>query len=326
MDKFDRVIRLHNILRTRKTAISLEALRERLECSKPTLHRAIAILRDRFDAPLIFDKNASGYRYVSESNASAFELPGLWFTAAELHALIVMQRLLKELGAGLLEEHLAPLSRRLDNLMRHRNLNLGEAVARLRFPAIAARSPGEAFQIAASATLQRKKLWFEYHARGNDRHSERTVSPQRLVHYRDAWYLDTWDDNSGELRTFSLDRISRPRMLDDSARNILDAELDEHFASGYGIFGGKADKVAVLRFDSERARWVAEETWHPSQEGRRLDDGTYELRVPYRDHRELAMDILRHGPHVRVIEPQSLRDEVKSQLTSALARYASDST
>jgi predicted DNA-binding transcriptional regulator YafY len=61
--------------------------------------------------------------------------------------------------------------------------------------------------------------------------------------------------------------------------------------------------------------------WHPEQLGKHLEDGSYELRIPYRDQRELVMDILRHGPHVLVIEPQSLVDEVKSQLTGALGRY-----
>jgi proteasome accessory factor C len=97
-----------------------------------------------------------------------------------------------------------------------------------------------------------------------------------------------------------------------------------HYASSYGIFGGKADKVAVLRFTKERARWVAEEVWHPEQEGKRLEDGSYELKIFYRDSRELVMDILRHGPDVMVIEPAELVEEVKSQLSKALRRYSKE--
>jgi predicted DNA-binding transcriptional regulator YafY len=47
------------------------------------------------------------------------------------------------------------------------------------------------------------------------------------------------------------------------------------------------------------------------------------LEVPFSDHRELAMDILRHGPHVEVLEPASLRAAVQAQLAAALARYRS---
>ncbi len=293
----------------------------RLECSKSTLYRTINALKDTLHAPVEFDADAGGFRYDVAKGSSAFELPGLWFTPAELQALAVMQRLLKDVGGGLLTEHLGPLSKRLDELTRHRRLNLGEAASRLRFPAIASRPAGPAFQTVASATLQRKKVWIEYHARGTDERSERTVSPQRVTHYRDSWYLDAFDEGKDALRCFAIDRILTATILDQKAMDVADEELDAHYASSYGIFGGQADKVAVLRFTRERARWVAEEVWHPEQQGEWLEDGGYVLRIPYSDQRELVMDISRHGPHVRVIEPQSLVEEVKSQLSGALQRY-----
>ena len=101
-----------------------------------------------------------------------------------------------------------------------------------------------------------------------------------------------------------------------------DAQLDEHLASSYGIFAGRANKSAVLRFSAERSRWVADERWHPSQVGQYLTDGRYELRIPYRDERELVMDILRHGPEVEVVAPQILREELERQLRAALALYS----
>jgi proteasome accessory factor C len=321
MDKFDRIFHLHAILASRKTPIPLEDLTARLECSKSTLYRAIAVLKDTLHAPVEFDAEVGGFRYAAAKGLSAFELPGLWFTPAELQALAVMQRLLKDVGGGLLTEHLGPLSKRLDELTRHRRLNLGEAASRLRFPSIASRPAGPAFQTVASATLQREKVWIQYHARGSDERSERTVSPQRVTHYRESWYLDAWDDDKAALRCFAIDRILKATVLDQRAVDVGDVELDVHYASAYGIFGGQADKVAVLIFTRERARWVADEVWHPEQQGTQLEDGSYELRIPYRDSRELVMDILRHGPHVLVVEPRALVEEVRWQLTEAHRRY-----
>jgi proteasome accessory factor C len=119
----------------------------RLECSKSTLHRTINTLKNHLNAPVVYDANAGGYKY-DRSQGQAYELPGLWFSANELQALAIMQRLLKDAGGGLLEEHLGPLAKRLDELTRHRWLNLGEAATRLRFPALAARPAGEAFNRA----------------------------------------------------------------------------------------------------------------------------------------------------------------------------------
>jgi predicted DNA-binding transcriptional regulator YafY len=201
-------------------------------------------------------------------------------------------------------------------------LNLGEAGSRLRFPSIGARPMGKEFDTVASATLQRRKLWIEYHARSTDARSERTVSPQRITHYRETWYLDAWDEERNGLRSFSMDRIVRATLLDAAAFDVPESELEEHYASAYGIFGGKADKLAVLRFTGEGARWVADEKWHPQQQAEWLPDGRYELRIPYREPRELVMDIMRQGRNVEVLAPDELRERVREELERAADQYS----
>jgi predicted DNA-binding transcriptional regulator YafY len=99
----------------------------------------------------------------------------------------------------------------------------------------------------------------------------------------------------------------------------VSAELD----SSYGIFTGKADKVAVLRFNELAARWVAEEEWHPGVRSEPQADGGVILRIPYKHDTELIMDILRHGPNVEVLGPAMLRKSVGDALAVAAARYAS---
>jgi predicted DNA-binding transcriptional regulator YafY len=321
MDKFDRIFQLHNVLSGRRTAIDGELLMARLECSKATLHRTINALRDALGAPIIFDADAGGYRYDAQAPGTSYELPGLWFSDKELQAMALMRRLLQDAGGGLLEEHLGTLNRRLDELMKHQRLKLGEAATRLRFPALAARPAGKHFGAVCATTLQRHKLWIEYHARSTDERTERTLSPQRVVHYRETWYLDAWDDSRDGLRSFSIDRILHATPLEDKALDVPEATLDEHYTTAYGIFGGKADKVAVLVFTPMRARWVADESWHPQQVSRWLDDGSYELRVPYRESKELLMDILRHGAEVRVMGPEELVVAVKAVARLIIEQY-----
>jgi len=100
--------------------------------------------------------------------------------------------------------------------------------------------------------------------------------------------------------------------------------LDQELAGGYGIFAGAPTATAVLRFSALRARWVADEIWHPAQTARWCDDGSYELSIPYSDPRELAMDILRYGADCEVVAPSSLRELVLCQLRDAVARYSLD--
>jgi predicted DNA-binding transcriptional regulator YafY len=278
-------------------------------------------MKDHLNAPIEWHPELGGYYYRRDTGGGTYELPGLWFNAKELQALLVFDRLLESLEPGLLGEHLAPLARRVTELLEHRRLGLSEAAQRVRVLGMAARPTGEWFSVLASATLQRRKLHIVYHGRGRDKVTERVVSPQRLVHYRDNWHVDGYCELRKGLRTFSVDRVRSARELEETADAIPERELDEYFASSYGIFSGKANKTAVLRFSRERARWVADERWHPQQVGQFLTDGRYELHIPYRDDRELVMDILRHGPDVEVISPDTLRGAVAERLRRALAHY-----
>src|SRR5512145_2734025 len=98
MDKFDRIFQLHAILSARRTPVHLEDLMARLECSRATLYRAVNTLKDQLNAPIAYDAEAGGFYYQRGSQAEAYELPGLWFSARELQALAIMQRLLKDAG------------------------------------------------------------------------------------------------------------------------------------------------------------------------------------------------------------------------------------
>lgn len=294
---------------------------QRLNCSRPTAYRLLNVLRDHLNAPIELDAERGGYLYRADGIEGPYELPGLWFNARELQALVVFERLIESLEPGLLAEHLRPFALRVTELVTHQRLGLSEAARRIRVLAQASRPVGEHFQPLAAATLQRKRLRITYRGRGRDDTTERDISPQRLVHYRDNWYLDAWCHRRKGLRSFSVDRVLSATELETRANDIAEARLDQHYASAYGIFGGRANKTAVLRFTPGRARWIADERWHPQQVGQFLTDGSYELRIPYRDERELVMDILRHGADVEVVAPEALRAEVVAGLRRTLARY-----
>jgi proteasome accessory factor C len=321
MDRLDRIFQLHQILVNRRTPIPLRDLRERLECSRATINRAIKDMRNFLDAPIEYDRARNGYYYDRQSEP-CYELPGLWFNSDELFALVTTQKLLADLQPGLLEPHLAPLRERIAEILNHRRAGHPDIEHRIRILQQAARTIRlEHFQKVATALLERRQIRILYRSRGRDELTERIVSPQRLVYYRDNWYLDAWCHLRKGLRSFSLDRMEPRLILDTAAKNIPDQQLQEHYADAYGIFAGKADKTAVLHFTPGAARWVADEHWHPQQKGKVLKDGSYELRVPYGNPTELLMDILKYGPDVEVLEPAELCRLVEERLSATIERY-----
>ena len=196
-----------------------------------------------------------------------------------------------------------------------------ELVRRIRVQTVGARQVHVPhFQAVGSALLRRQRLQISYHGRGRDERRERDVSPQRLIHYRDNWYLDAWCHMRRGLRSFAVDAILLAQVLDRAAIDVAEHELDEVLGAGYGIFAGREVQWATLRFSVERARWVAAETWHRLQKGRFDADGSYLLELPYADPRELVMDILRHVPEVEVLGPDGLREAVEEKLRLAVSR------
>ena len=324
MSSMQRIYQIDQILGARHSVTRAE-LQERLGVSWATLKRDIAYMRDRLNAPLIFDRNLGGYRFETAEQrvGPQYELPGLWFTAEEIHALLTMQHLLSNLDTGgLLGPQIRPLLARLTGLLGAADNPVEEIQRRIRIQTVGARDFHlDHFQAVGSALLRRQRLIIRYHARGTDAVTEREISPQRLNHYRHNWYLDAWCHLRDGLRAFSVDAIQHAEILDKRARDVADKRLDEVLGSGYGIFAGDRVSWAVLRFTPERARWVASERWHPRQESRLLDDGSYELRVPYADDRELIMDILKYGSDCQVVEPAALQARVAEELQRALGNY-----
>ena len=323
MDRYERTLALHRILKSARYPVSLQRLMDELACSRATLYRDIAFLRDALGAP-VESEGEGGFRY-NEKDAERFELPGLWLNSDELHALLATHQLLDRTGSGVLSSALAPLRGRIESLLAQQAGGKRWPVERVRVIGSYVRQRDEiAFRVVASAVLERKRLAFDYLARSTNERTHRTVSPQRLTHYRDNWYLDAWDHDREALRSFSVDRIQHARVQDEAARDLPDAELDQHLASSYGIFSGAPKGIAVILFSAKAARWVADEHWHSKQEGRFFFVGRYELRLPYSNAKELLIDILRYGADAEISEPASLRQQARAMLQLAASAYEKD--
>ena len=322
MDRTERFYKIHQLLAARE-AVRISEFLDALGVSRATFKRDLEYMRDRLNAPIEWDRERRGYRFAGDAaEAGRYQLPGLWFNPSEIRALLTMQHLLADLQPGLLEPHVKPLLARLRALLGSGEHSAEEVERRIRIIHLGARRLAlPQFELVANAVLDRRRLHIVYVSRSSNERTERDISPQRLVHYRENWYCDAWCHLRQDVRSFAVDAIQSAQPLDQKAKSVPDRELDEVLAAGYGIFSGRKTIWAKLRFTPERARWVSAEQWHPQQKGRFERDGSYVLELPFSDHRELAMDILRHGPHVEVLEPAGLREAVKEQLAAALKQY-----
>ncbi|MBK1643202.1 transcriptional regulator [Thiocapsa imhoffii] len=317
MNRAERIYRLHALLKEKPR--SLLQMQQHLEVSRATVVRDLTYMKDFMGAPIEYDRPTNGYRY--QSTSPKFELPGFWLNETELFALLASARLFEMVQPGLLTPYLGPLRARIRGLLAQSGHRASAVNERILLQPFATRTTNaERFGAVASALLEGHRIDIQYHGRQRNRVSTRTVHPQRLLRYRDNWYLAAHCDQAKELRIFSLDRIQRVKTHQEQALQCDATVLDRFLGASFGIFSGNAKAWAVLRFSAEAARWVADESWHPDQIGQWLLDG-YELQIPYSDPRELLMDILKYGNDVEVAAPPELRRLVAERLQAAAARY-----
>ena len=322
MSDLERLHRIKYMIQARK-CVPIQDFLDELEISKATFKRDLEYLRDRMNASIVFDRSEGGYRFDKPNAGEKIELPGLWFSEKEATALVLMQHLLDNLDqGGLISSHIDPLVEIIDGILGQSEVSAKELRKRIKVFGMSARKNSlENFEEVGNALLKRQRLQLEYYSKGKDETTSREVSPQRLIFYRDNWYLDGYCHLRKDLRSFALDGVKKAGLLNKKAEEISEKDLQENFAESYGIFSGKATQRAKLRFTPERARWVAGETWHGQQVSSFNKDGSFILEFDYNQDPELVMEILKHGSGVEVLAPKNLRERVIGELKKTLKAY-----
>jgi predicted DNA-binding transcriptional regulator YafY len=323
MSDMERLHRIKYMIQQRK-CVPRDDFLEELEISPATFKRDLEYLRSRMQASIVYDRFLGGYKFESGSNVEKIEMPGLWFSEKEATALVLMQHLLSSLDqGGLIGPHIEPLTAIIDGILGQSETTAKDLRKRIKVVGMGSRKNSiENFSEIGAALLKRNRLEISYYSKGKDELTEREISPQRLIYYRENWYLDAYCHMRNDLRSFAVDGIREANLSNKKAEEVSEKQCQEHFAESYGIFSGKATQRAKLRFTPEHARWVSGEHWHGQQIGSFDKEGYYNLEFDYNQDPELIMDILKHGSGVEVIGPANLKNRVKIELSKALKGYA----
>lgn len=320
------MVRLHQIdqLLSSRTSVTLAEFLDTLEVSVATFKRDLEYLRDQLNAPIVYDRDINAYRFERRgATGPRYELPGLWLDGDEAHALLAATSLLERIEPGLLGAQVAPLKERLRLLMSTESIDPEVIGQRIRLVQNQRRATSTRhFQKVARATLEGLRLSIMHLNRNTSERTKREISPQRLTHYRENWYVEAWCHTREAIRSFALDAIEEVVVTSTQAQMLNLQELDSVLSNGFGVFNGVDVQWAVLQFTPSRAQWVSKQVWHPDQKTRWLENGCYELQVPFTDARELVNEIMWHGDQVVITAPKLLREVLLEQLSRVTQNYS----
>lgn len=243
MSRFDRIYRIHELLRNARYPVPMRTFMGELEASRNTITRDFEYLRDVLGAPIEYCREHNGHRYALQS--PVFELPGFWMNPSELYALLACEQLLENVQPGLISNRLASLKERIRHLLGESGHGAERISERIQIQPIQARHAAhQIFDPVAEATLSGRQLTFHYAARSGTGSKRSQVHPQKLLHYRSNWYLLAQCSQANALRLFSLDRVTEPDVNDADAQMLVVEELDAFTSSSFGIFGGNPKGTA----------------------------------------------------------------------------------
>lgn len=328
MSRTERLYQIVRMLEDARHPVPLSHFLDTLEISRASFKRDLEYLRDRLGAPIAWQRGKldrpEGYVLdeTDDDPAAHYGIRGMWFNPSEIHALLMMQQLAAGMEPGLVAGQVSGLMTRIGLMLGSATDDPEDIRRRIRILHSASRrTTPRAFDTVAQATMKRRRLRLHYFARSRNEESERIVSPQQLLHYRENWYLLAWCHKARELRTFALDAMREATPCPGKVREVGTRTLEKAIGPAFGIFSGTATQRAELRFSPAVAPWIRNEIWHPDQRLRDEADGSVRLSVPYGDPRELLMEILRYGADVEVMAPAALRRATAARLEAALAHY-----
>lgn len=310
---------IQRLARSRAGA-GLDELAEELGCVRRTVYRDLdALMYAGFPVTSEKRDGKAYYRFLD-----TFEVGQVPFTPDELLALAFSEDLLRTLEGTVFHDSIRAALAKI-------RAGLGPELSRYleRFSDAFRVLPGphkryEAFRDTIrtlnEGVLERQTLEMRYRTGRTGEESTRRVDPYKVWYHGGALYVIGMDHRSGEIRTFAVDRIQSIESTAERFEVDADFDFDAYTASSFGIVAEPAVLVRI-RFAPEWAAYVEEREWHASQSTRQLPDGRLDLEMEVGATSELASWVLSFGAAAEVLEPTSLRKDVKDALEAALAAY-----
>lgn len=159
-----------------------------------------------------------------------------------------------------------------------------------------------------------------YYTMSRNQETKRSVAPYKMWFLDGAFYMIGFCQLRKEIRLFALDRIKTFRLTDESFEVSESFSVEDFMKSSFGVFHGDTEKVKV-RFDADTAGYIKEKMWHATQKIHDQGDGSIIFEVDVAGTDEIKFWIMQWGASATVIEPETLRQKVRSEAKAMVQGY-----
>jgi len=255
--------------------------------SKRTLERDIKEIRNIIGIEITYSKKMKGY-YIDDENSYATKLQNLLDEAVLFHNLKTMDNVKAFVDI---------------EVKRSKGLNNIHGIIH--------------------AIKNQIIIKFTYNHFYLDEFQNIVGEPYAVKEFKNRWYLIIKEKHENFYTTFGLDRITDFEITNQKFQKKADFDIKEAFRNNYGImtYWGEKPVEIVLQFEPLQGKYVKSLPLHHSQQV--LVDMPNELQIslyliPTFDFR---MELLSYGNSVKVLKPESLKNELIEIYKKALEQY-----
>ena len=148
--------------------------------------------------------------------------------------------------------------------------------------------------------------------------------PYYLKEYNNRWFLFGLHPESGKPNwNVAIDRIVevKPSAVPFVENEMIDWQ--DYFSDMIGVSKSEVAVLenVVLHFNQLTGKYMENKSLHETQKHKWLDENTLEVKIKVKVNYELERLILSYAESVAVVEPQNLKDKIKSRLLKGLENY-----
>jgi predicted DNA-binding transcriptional regulator YafY len=281
-----------------------------------TLKRDLDYLESK-GAPLHRPKKGDMVYYYTEK----FSLKDIRLDGDEVRALKQAINILKKVENFQMMDELDLIIGKLENRI-HTNVADNQTVVQFENHTKALGS--DKFTDLFDAIREQTTIEIAYQAYKHPAPKEYIVHPYLLKEYRNRWFLLGRDGDSKRILTLGLDRVKKIKV---SKQKFIVNDLfhpDTYFDKVIGVSMdyNRLPEDILLKVNPISVQHVESKPIHKDQEEVRKEaDGSLIIKLNLMINYELKATIMGFGDGIEVLEPATLRDEIKSNHERTLVQY-----
>ncbi|PWL23947.1 MAG: hypothetical protein DCO96_15335 [Fluviicola sp. XM-24bin1] len=273
-----------------------------------TIEKDMFAMREEHDAPIKYSKREKGYYYEDPD----FTMNDIPLTENDMEAIAFAAKTLMQFkNVELFRQFGSAIDKIVDHVAFSQDEDAREFI---QFESAVADGGNEFLPPLLEAIKTQNFVHFDYASFVTGELKPRKVLPLLLKQYRNRWYLISFDDSKQDYITYALDRIEDLEVSQEKSSKPIDFDPDNYFKHAVGITSGNSlpEKV-LLEVGIIAAKYLDSLPIHPSQKIKEINEDHFVFQLNVSITEELIREILSFGGEIRVMQPESLKNEIANR-------------